>query len=97
MNLAFSDVLWLNQALSAFFNEGTEALMDSYQEDALDRIWKAQNYSYWMTSMLHIAPDATEFDKKRQVGELYSVCDSEYARQYVAEGYTGWKYGAAWK
>jgi hypothetical protein len=31
------------------------------------------------------------------VGELYSVCDSEYARQYVAEGYTGWKYGAAWK
>ncbi len=97
MNLAFSDVLWLNQALNAFFNEGTESLMDSYQEDALDRIWKAQNYSYWMTTMLHIAPDATEFDKKRQLGELYSVTGSEYARQYVAEGYTGWEYGAAWK
>lgn len=97
MNLAFSDVLWLNQALREFFTNGNEKLMDTYQEDALDRIWKAQHYSYWMTSMLHIAPDASEFDKKRQLGELYSVTGSEYARQYVAEGYTGWDYGADWK
>ena len=97
MNLAFSDVLWLFQALKAFFTEGSEHLMDTYEENAMKRIWKAQHFSYWMTSMLHIAPDASDFDKKRQIGELYSVTDSEYAQQYIAEGYTGWPYGADWK
>ena len=94
LNLAFSDVLWLNRALREFYRSGSEAHLDTYQEDALKRIWKATNYSYMMTTMLHIAPDATEFDKKRQVADLYSVTESEAGQTYIAEGYVGWDYSA---
>jgi p-hydroxybenzoate 3-monooxygenase len=92
MNLAFSDVLWLNQALSSFFNTGSEELMAAYPENALKRIWKAQHFSYWMTSMLHITPDASEFDKLRSRGELALLTESRFAQQYLAESYTGWNY-----
>jgi len=94
MNLAFSDVLWLNRALREYYRSGSEKYLDTYQEDALERIWKAAHFSYWMTSMLHIADDASEFDKKRQLGELYTVTTSNYAQQYIAEGYSGWDYDA---
>lgn len=92
MNLAFSDVLWLNQALREFFASGSESLMDAYPANALKRIWKAQHFSYWMTSMLHLAPDASEFDKKRSLGELSLVTGSRSAQQYLAEAYVGWDY-----
>ena len=94
LNLAMSDVLWLNRALREFYRSGSEAYLDTYQDDALKRIWKATHYSYWMTTMLHIAPDATEFDKRRQLGELESVTGSWFGQQYLAEGYTGWDYDA---
>lgn len=93
MNLAFSDVLWLNQALRSFFATGSDELMNSYPENALQRIWKAQHFSYWMTSMLHVAPDATEFDKLRSLGELASVTSSRAGQQYLAENYVGLDYG----
>lgn len=93
MNLAFSDVLWLNQALRSFFATGSETLLTAYPENALKRIWKAQHFSYWMTSMLHIAPEATEFDKLRGLGELSLLTGSENAQKYLAESYTGWDYG----
>ena len=94
LNLAFSDVLWLNRALREYYRSGSEAHLDSYQEDALKRIWKATNYSYMMTTMLHIAPDATDFDKKRQVADLYSHTESLAGQTYIAEGYVGWDYSA---
>ena len=94
LNLAFSDVLWLNRALREYYRSGSEQFLDSYQEDALKRIWKATNYSYMMTTMLHIAPDATEFDKKRQVADLYSHTESLAGQTYIAEGYVGWDYSA---
>jgi p-hydroxybenzoate 3-monooxygenase len=93
MNLAFSDVLWLNQALRSFFSTGSEALMDSYPTNALKRIWKAQHYSYWMTTLLHTTPETTEFDKLRALGELSLLTSSRHAQQYLAEGYVGWDYG----
>ena len=94
LNLAFSDVLWMNRALREYYRSGSETFLDSYQEDALKRIWKATNYSYMMTTMLHIAPDATEFDKKRQVADLYSHTQSEAGQTFIAEGYVGWDYDA---
>lgn len=93
MNLAISDVLWLNQALRSFFATGSEDLMAAYPDNALNRIWKAQHFSYWITSMMHIAPDATEFDNRRSLGELSLLTESRHAQQYFAEGYTGWDYG----
>jgi p-hydroxybenzoate 3-monooxygenase len=90
MNLAVADVVLLDRALRALLLEGDEHLLDSYAETALRRIWKAQHFSWWMTSMLHVTPDATDFDRRRQVGELRSVVESEAGRTYLAEAYTGW-------
>lgn len=90
MNLAVADVVLLSDALRALLTEGDERLLDAYPEKALGRIWKAQHFSWWMTSMLHVAPDASDFDRLRQVGELRSVVESEHGRAFLAEAYTGW-------
>ena len=93
MNLAIADVVLLAEALRALLGEADERLIDGYADRALDRIWKAQHFSWWMTSMLHVAPDASDFDRRRQLGELRSVVESEGGRSYLAEAYTGWPLG----
>lgn len=90
MNLAVADVLVLAKALSALLDEGDDRLLEAFPETALARIWKAQHFSWWMTSMLHVTADATDFDRRRQLGELRSVVDSEAGSRYLAEAYTGW-------
>ncbi|MCS5735708.1 4-hydroxybenzoate 3-monooxygenase [Herbiconiux daphne] len=90
MNLAIADVVLLADALRALLTEGDGQLIDTYADRALDRIWKAQHFSWWMTSMLHVAPDASDFDRRRQLGELRTVLESEAGRTYLAEAYTGW-------
>ena len=90
MNLAVADVILLNRALQALLLDGDERLIDGFADAALQRIWKAQHFSWWMTSMLHVAPDASDFDRLRQLGELRSVVESEAGRTYLAEAYTGW-------
>lgn len=92
MNLAVADVLLLDRALRALLLENDERPLDAYAETAQRRIWKAQHFSWWMTSMLHVAPDASDFDRLRQLGELRSVVDSEAGRRYLAEAYTGWPF-----
>ncbi len=95
MNLAVADVLLLGRALQALLLEGDERLIDRFADAALKRIWKAQHFSWWMTSMLHVAPDASDFDRMRQLGELRSVVESEAGRTYLAEAYTGWPFPEA--
>jgi len=90
MNLAVADVVLLDKALRAFLLEGDSRLLEAFPETALHRIWKAQHFSWWMTNMLHVAPDATDFDRLRQLGELRTVVESEAGRHYLAEAYTGW-------
>ena len=90
MNLAVADVILLERALRALLLDNDERAIDAYAEKALRRIWKAQHFSWWMTSMLHVAPDASDFDRLRQLGELRSVVESEAGRTYLAEAYTGW-------
>lgn len=92
MNLAIADVLLLSQALHQLLVEGDERGIDAFEETALRRIWKAQHFSWWMTSMLHQTPEAQGFDKKRQLGELRAVTDSEAGRTFLAEAYTGWPF-----
>ncbi|MGY1550361.1 4-hydroxybenzoate 3-monooxygenase [Microbacterium sp. A588] len=93
MNLAIADVVILADALNALLTENDTRLIDGYAEAALRRIWKAQNFSWWMTSMLHSLPEHNEFDQRRQIGELRSLVDSEAGRTYLAEAYTGWPLG----
>ena len=92
MNLAINDVRILHEGLAAFYRGEGESVLDGYEERALRRIWRAQHFSWWMTSMLHTAPDASDFDKRRQVGELESVSSSVAGSTYLAEAYTGWPY-----
>jgi len=53
-------------------------------------VWKAQHFSYWMTTMLHRLDAASDFDERRQLGELASLVGSRAGSTYLAEGYTGW-------
>ena len=92
MNLAVNDVRILHEGLAAFYRGEGFGELDRYEERALHRIWRAQHFSWWMTSMLHSTPDATDFDKRRQLGELESVVASEAGSTYLAEAYTGWPY-----
>lgn len=90
LNLAVADVVVLTAALRALLLDGNSRLVERYAEDALPRIWKAQHFSWWMTSMLHLTPDASEFDRLRQRGEISTVVESEAGRRFLAEAYTGW-------
>ena len=90
LNLAINVVKVLFEGLDSFYSKGSSVLLDSYSDRALDRVWKAQHFSYWMTSMLHTVPGADDFDRARQLGELRSVVSSEHGKAYLAESYTGW-------
>ncbi|GAA2186509.1 4-hydroxybenzoate 3-monooxygenase [Leucobacter alluvii] len=90
MNLAIADVLLLGDALRRLLVEHDERGIDAYAETALRRIWKAQHFSWWMTSMLHAVPGADAFDRQRQLGELRGVIESEAGQRFLAEAYTGW-------
>jgi p-hydroxybenzoate 3-monooxygenase len=90
MNLAVADVVLLAEALEALLGDSDERPLNGWADRALARIWKAQHFSWWMTSMLHVAPRASAFDRQRQLGELRSVVESEAGRTYLAEAYTGW-------
>jgi p-hydroxybenzoate 3-monooxygenase len=94
LNLAIHDVKMLFEGLDSYYSRGSTELLDSYSSRALDRVWKAQQFSYWMTSMLHTPADADDFSRARQLGELNSVVSSRHGQAYLAEAYTGWP-GAA--
>ncbi|GBD44500.1 4-hydroxybenzoate 3-monooxygenase (NAD(P)H) [bacterium HR40] len=89
MNLAIGDVVMLARALVAYYREGREDLLDAYSALCLSRIWKAQHFSWWMTTMLHRDTDTLPFDRKRQLGELEAVTGSRAALTWLAENYTG--------
>jgi p-hydroxybenzoate 3-monooxygenase len=93
LNLAFADVRVLFEGVESYVKTGSRELLDQYSDRALQRIWKAQNFSYWMTSMLHERPDTNPFERKRQLGELSAVVNSRYGSAYLAEAYTGWPAG----
>lgn len=90
LNLALADVRVLAEVLERAINKGDTDVLDDYTPRALGRVWKAQHFSYWMTTMLHRLPEATDFDVRRQLGELESVVGSGHGARYLAEGYTGW-------
>jgi p-hydroxybenzoate 3-monooxygenase len=89
LNLAASDVRNLSIALADFYKSGREQLLDEYSDKSLRRIWKAQRFSWWMTSMLHLSPEANDFDRRRQLAELDYVTGSRAAMTSLAENYTG--------
>ena len=90
LNLALADVRVLAEVLERAIARGDAGALDEYSPRAQARVWKAQHFSYWMTTMLHTVPGATDFDRRRQLGELSMVVGSEAGSRYLAEAYTGW-------
>ena len=89
MNLAVSDVRVLCESVAAFYASGRTDLLDAYSERCLRRVWKAQRFSWWMTSMLHRFHGEDEFRYRLQLAELDYVTGSRAASTSLAENYTG--------
>jgi p-hydroxybenzoate 3-monooxygenase len=93
MNLAVADVRVLSKALSAFYRENRTDLLDGYSATCLQRVWRAEHFSWFMTSMLHKFPDEDGFGQKLQRSQLDYVVSSRAAAQSLAENYVGMPYG----
>ncbi|MFF7055065.1 4-hydroxybenzoate 3-monooxygenase [Achromobacter spanius] len=96
LNLAMSDVRLLSRALARFYREHREDLLDAYSATALRRVWRAQRFSWWMTSLLHRASDADAFERKLQDAELDYLTRSRAACTALAENYVGLPVGPLW-
>ena len=90
LNLALAVVRALAEVIDQTSRTGDLTSLDAYTPRALDRVWRAQHFSYWMTTMLHSSPDASDYDEERQLAELRGVVSSTAGSAYLAEGYTGW-------
>jgi len=89
MNLAISDVRLLARAIETHVKRGDATRLDAYSRTALRRIWKAQRFSWWMTSLLHKFGDETPFDERRQFADLDYLVSSRAASASLAENYVG--------
>ena len=92
LNLALADVRVLAEVLETALAGGRvdDDALDGYTARALQRVWRCQHFSYWMTTLLHRLPDDSDFDERRQLGELDALVGSEAGSRYLAECYTGW-------
>jgi len=89
LNLAVADVLVLARALARFYADRDEAPLDAYSATCLKRVWLAERFSWWMTSMLHRFHGETPFHHKVQLAELEYVVQSKAAATSLAENYVG--------
>ena len=89
LNLAASDVRYLAHALIDHFSTGRRGALDAYSDKCLRRIWKAERFSWWMTSLLHRFPDTAGFGQKIQEAELDYLVGSRAASTSLAENYVG--------
>ena len=92
LNTAASDVHYLYHALREFYETGSHTGIDGYSETALKRIWKAERFSWWFSSLMHRYPDQSEFDLKMQIAELEFLRSNTAAQQAMAQNYVGLPY-----
>ena len=92
LNTAASDVQYLYQAFRDYYARGSEAGIDSYSQKALARVWKAERFSWWFSSLMHRYPDQSAFDLKMQQAELDFLRSNEAAQKAMAENYVGLPY-----
>jgi len=89
LNLAATDVKYLSSALIEHYQEKTDAGLDAYSERCLRRIWRAERFSWWFTSLMHRFPEDGPLASKLQDAELEYVFHSEHAARTIAENYVG--------
>ena len=89
LNLAAGDVAVLAGAIEAFYQRNDMSLLEAYSATCLDRVWKVQRFSWWMTSMLHRFANHSDFERRVQLAELGYVTSSRAAMTSLAENYVG--------
>jgi p-hydroxybenzoate 3-monooxygenase len=89
MNLAIADVRVLAGALQTYLTRGDSAGVDAYSDTCLRRVWRAEHFSWWMTSMLHTFPDDDPFQSRLQTSQLRYTVSSRAAATSLAENYVG--------
>ncbi len=89
LNSAASDIYYLYHALMDHYAKGDDAGLDAYSQKALARVWKAQRFSWWMTTLLHRFPDNSAYENRLQDTELDYLFSSEKAMGSMAENYVG--------
>ena len=89
LNSAASDIHYLYHALVAHYQRGDDSGLDGYSAKALARVWKAQRFSWWMTTMLHTFGDGLDYDSKLQDTDLAYLFSSDAAMRSLAENYVG--------
>jgi p-hydroxybenzoate 3-monooxygenase len=89
LNLAVRDVQVLAGALAAWYRDGDAAKLDAYSQTCLRRVWRAEHFSWWMTTMLHTSPDDDEFTLRLQQSQLRYLRTSRVAATSLAENYVG--------
>ena len=89
LNLAISDVGLLAEALAEHYAAASDRGIEAYSRRALARVWKAERFSWWMTSLLHRFPDADDFSRRLQRAEFDYLAGSRRAAEVLAENYTG--------
>ena len=92
LNTAASDVHYLYNGLREFYEAGSSEGIDSYSKKALARVWKAERFSWWFSSLMHRYPDQSEFDLKMQIAELEFLRTNKAAQKAMAENYVGLPY-----
>ncbi len=89
LNSAASDIYYLYHAMVAHYRDGDDSGLEQYSEKALARVWKAQRFSWWMTTLLHEFPDNIPYDNRLQDTDLAYLFSSEAAMTSLAENYVG--------
>jgi p-hydroxybenzoate 3-monooxygenase len=89
LNLAVADVRVLSAGFAAWYRDGDASALERYSSEVLRRVWRAEHFSWFMTSMLHRLEDGDAFDVKLQRAQLAYVCSSERAAASLAENYVG--------
>ena len=89
LNLAAADVSRLSRALASFYASGSDSDLRTYSDRGLRRVWRAQRFSWWMTSTLHRSDSENPFDHRRQYAELDYLVSSPAAMTSLAENYVG--------
>ncbi|WP_194927525.1 4-hydroxybenzoate 3-monooxygenase [Catenulispora pinisilvae] len=89
LNLATGDVIILARALTHLKHTGSTELLDAYSETCLERVWRAEHFSYFMTTTLHTDPDQSAFDTRLQLSQLARIASSRNAAAELAQNYVG--------
>ena len=89
LNLAMADIWKLTRAIQCFYDLRSQELLDRYSEHSLQRVGRAQQFSWWMTSLLHRPVAGNSFDVRRQHAELEYVTSSRAAMTSLTENYVG--------